>query len=462
MEAHWSFLLIALFFGGALVALTPPLWGTDEGSHFFRAYQISVGQFDQSTTIKNGHTYGNRIPASFRDLNTLKTNDIKSTPYKQNHQVDDSQKYSLIGSRTPSTEQSVQSPYGPIIYPIFAYTAPSSVMYIESFFHPSTATLLYSARFATLIFYILVVTLALYIMRTNSAKWILFLIALLPTSLYSASIVNADSVLLASTLLFIACAYTLTQSKMAEKWKITLLTLSAILITSVKPPYLVLILPLALLPLGAKVGEVEKRIIRWTIPILCLIIAGISIISLESTITGGSTSIPGVSASGQLQWILHHPLGYLSMLINSTIIMDWLPQVIGIFGSSFILMPGPIRQILLIWLTLSIFLSISNKESKTEVMKKVGFTYIFAALLAFIAVVSALYLTWTPVGSSLVQGVQGRYFIPILAFVMIGVRLIFKQRLVVEKEWKLNVLNVGIVTVCLLGSVLFYYRTLYH
>ena len=462
IEAHWSFLLIALFIGGLFITITPPLWGTDEGAHFFRAYQISIGHYSQ-TAAKNNTSSENYIPESFNNLNTLKTNDIKNIPHRDHaSQINDAQKYHNIGSKIPSTEKNVQSPYGPILYPIVAYAAPSSVMFVEAAFHPSTATLLYSARFATLMFYILIVTFALYIMKATSAKWILFLIALLPTSLYSASIVNADSVLLSFTLLFASCIYSIVQNRQLEKWKLILLVALTVLITWIKPPYLILVLPLAFLPLGKSFAKTEKKIIRWGIPLLCIVVAAISIIGLEGVVTGGAGYPPGVNVVDQLRWLVSHPLSYILMIINSTLIMDWVPQIIGIFGSSFILVPGPIRQLLLVWLALSIFLSVDKKEVKQETAKSMGYAYIFAAFGVFVAVVSALYLTWTPVGASIVQGVQGRYFIPILAFVMIGIRYILKQRIIVEKAWKLHALNLGITITCLIGSALFYYKALYH
>ena len=38
---------------------------------------------------------------------------------------------------------------------------------------------------------------------------------------------------------------------------------------------------------------------------------------------------------------------------------------------------------------------------------------LLAAVAAFGAVHGALYLTWTPIGAEFVQGVQGRYFLPL-------------------------------------------------
>lgn len=52
LQSHWSFLILALFFGGLIIALTPPLWGADEAAHFFRAYQISEGELNQKKVMQ--------------------------------------------------------------------------------------------------------------------------------------------------------------------------------------------------------------------------------------------------------------------------------------------------------------------------------------------------------------------------------------------------------------------------
>lgn len=459
-QAHWSFVFIGLLFGGLFIAMNPPLWGADEGAHFFRAYQVSQGQINQPKLIENGKSLGGYIPDSFKRLDTLKVSDIADNPSgNPARQVDSVGAYMKIGNSIPSRERNVANPYSPIIYPAVTYIAPATAMAIVNPFHPSTIALLYIARTATLLFYIAVVAIALYLLRNSSIKWILFLVALLPMSLYDASIVSADPILLSLTLLFIAASYRLALSNHITRWEIVSVALPAIALTYVKPPYIILVFTLFFLPLKTTVAKLDKKIIRLIIPTLCIVVAIGSILSLGSTVVGSVDTVPGVSAMGQLKWMLQHPIGYVLMLVNSVNMINWLPQMVGIFGTSFIFIPGPIFQIILVWLTLSTFMTDKNSEESRN--RFGGFIYIAAAVITSIAVITVLYLTWTPVGGSFVQGVQGRYFLPMLAFAMIGARMIFKQRLIVEKSWKISAMNMGIVIFCLLGSILFYYKVLY-
>ena len=58
---------IALIFGSALVFLTPPFQVTDEFWHFFRAYQVSLGQFVAQT---QDNTQGGILPVSLLKLSS--------------------------------------------------------------------------------------------------------------------------------------------------------------------------------------------------------------------------------------------------------------------------------------------------------------------------------------------------------------------------------------------------------
>lgn len=461
MSAHGMFVIIALVFGLALMIITPPLWGADEGAHFIRAYQISRGEFSQKPITLNGqHSNAGLIPSSFARLNDLRAADISDAVPGEKHQVDDISAYNRAANVPISKDKLVVNPYGKIIYSPIVYIAPAAGIFVSHFFNPAAITLLYMARLATLIFFISLVAIATYILRKTAVKWLVFVIALLPMSLYQASVVSPDSLLLGLSLIFFAILYvTLYANHRLGRKEIALITLTACALTLVKMPYVFLTLSLVLLPLPKSISPRKKLFIKFGIPLLSIMVALFSLISVR----GGAAAInsSGIDLVGQLHAIVFHPAHYLYMLANSITVLDWVPQIIGLFGSSFIFIPGIMIQVLLVSLALTTFLETKKTDYDTDKADKLSaITNISASLLVALAIITTLYLAWTPVGANLVQGIQGRYFLPIVAFFLLGLRQFTRARLLIsEKSAIIGYPLLAIVTLFI--SLAWYYRILY-
>lgn len=463
-EAHWLFVVIALVFGVALIYLTPPLWGADESVHFFRAYQISEGRLNQDEQIINGKkSYSGYIPSSFRKLSNVFAGDINNSAPGSTKQVDDISKYTEAGSTKISQDKKVPNWLDAITYPAVSYIAPTSGMLIANLFNPTALSLLYAARIATLLFYIMLVFFSIFLLKNKSVKWIVFVVALLPTCLYQASVVNVDSLLFALSFLLFSIIYRLIyENKSQNKYYIISLLVVFGLLVLVKPPYVILVLPLIFLPLNKKIPVRTRRLIRYIIPAVCLSIAVLGTLSVQRIIS--SPPLPSISLSGQLHWIIANPFGYLYTIINTVVMINWPLFIIGTFGSSFITMPWLVIDLLLLTLVSTAFIktkSTSNEDSEdVRHMKISGLTFIFASMLTCIAIATTLFLTWTHIGGNLVEGIQGRYFLPVVCFILLGFRMVTKIRLVVDEK-KAKVFFASVMTLSLLCSVLWYYKILY-
>ncbi len=461
-EVHWLFAVIAMVFGISLVFLTPPLWGADESVHVFRAYQISEGRLNQDEQVINGKkSYSGYTPSSFVKLSNLFSRDINNN-LGDARQVDDVSEYIKIGSVTISKDTKVANPLGAVTYPAISYLAPSLGMMVANPFNPTALVLLYSARLATLFMYILLVSLSILLIKNKSAKWIIFVAALLPTCLYQSSVVNVDSLLFALGFVLFSLTYNLIyENKNRGKYYMILLLLSAGLLTLIKPPYVILILPLVLLPMGNKTTVTTRKIVRYVIPAVCLIIAVVGTISVQRII---STPLPYTSLAGQLHWILSNPFGYIATIARTVVMINWPPLIIGTFGSSFILMPWLVVDSLMLILVATAFIKISANHNEdreeTQHTKLSGLMFILASALTCLAVATTLFLTWTHIGGYLVEGIQGRYFIPAICFVLLGLRMITKTRLVVSEK-NAKIFFASVTTLCLMCSVLWYYKILY-
>ena len=56
---------------------------------------------------------------------------------------------------------------------------------------------------------------------------------------------------------------------------------------------------------------------------------------------------------------------------------------------------------------------------------------LLACFLVLLATMLVMLMSWTPLGSSVVEGVQGRYFLPVLPLALTALR---SRRLVVEQN----------------------------
>ena len=461
-QAHWLFVFIALAFGAVLIYLNPPLWGADECRHFFKTYQISSGQLNSKKQVVDGVEYNDgNVPASFDRLFEVFQKDVAENLPGSKGQVENFSKYIEAGNVNLNKDLKEPNQFGAIIYPTVTYTAPAIGMSIAGFFNPTALSLMYAARIAAFLSYVILVFLALYLARNLSIKWIIFVISLLPMSLYQAATISADPLLIGLSLVFMACVCRAIYSGKVDKRLLAVMIGSAGLLSYIKPPYVFLALPILFLPLNKNIPIITKRIIRFGIPFLCLVIAVLA--TLSATHVADSSSSFASSISGQLGSIVSNPFGYLYLLINSITICDWIPQMIGIFGTSFIYMPTPVIDLLLVLLVMVSFIKTTplDTEEKDINHKKIsGLVFVLAGLSASVVVITVLHLACSPLGSTYIWGVQGRYFLPIVGFLLIGMKMLTKVRLIVSEK-SARIFIPSIIVFSLIYSMLWFYKVLY-
>jgi uncharacterized membrane protein len=461
-QAHWLFVIIALIFGFIFISLNPPLWGADERAHFYRAYQVSEGRLFQNKEVINGEvSYGDYIPSSFKKLGDLMTTDVFDKQPYDTRQVDSKSAYIEVGSIKISQDSRVPNPFHSLIYPTITYIAPALGMAFVNLFNPTVLSLMYSARIATLLFYILLVFFSIFLLRRKSVRWIIFVVALLPMALYQASIVSADSVIIALSLILFSFMYRIIcDNKENDKYIILGTLIVSVLLALIKPPYAILILPLLLLPLNKNMPIRSKRIVKFLVPFVCLMVAGLASINASRSV---SATVPYANFADQLHWLILHPAGYLFTLINSVTTQDWVSQMIGIFGTSFIIIPSLAIQILLILLAFTAFIKtehLDNDKKEIRHTKFCGLLFLSTGILACLAIITSLYLTYTHIGASMVEGIQGRYFIPVIAFILVGLRMLTRSRLIISEK-SARIFFASTIIFSLIYSIAWYYKVLY-
>ena len=430
------FVLIALIFGLLYVFILPPFQSVDEGMHFFRTYQISEGNF---LAKKNDGKVGDEIPSSLSDFYDMYTPFIKNIDKKTNlAQMKNNFQLQVNDREREFTQFTNTALYSPVCY---ISQLPGVVA--GKLAKLSLGGIYYLGRLSNLIAYCLLVFFALRI--TPFFKCPMFLLALMPMSLSLAGAYTCDVAVLGLNFLWMAVilkTMTLPQTvKFTNKWIITLAVLGVLIALSKS---YILLLPLIFL-LPPKLFNTKKDYFISVLGILAVAFAGLAYWSF--CIKGLSLDMNDSFANSamQMEFIKTHPLAYILVLIKTFFVKTprLLITMIGVLGW---------QDTKLDWITyiaypVLIYFAVraDNFDFKLEKWQKV---LIWAVLIAGTVITyTSLYIMWSPVGNSVVLGLNGKYFIPL----MLPLCLIFKNS-IAKYDYEKVKLAIIIAVILILAS----------
>ena len=162
---------------------------------------------------------------------------------------------------------------------------------------------------------------------------------------------------------------------------------------------------------------------------------------------GDSRGGTDVSAIGQIKFILSNPIEYTKILLNF-MFNSYLPyEVTGSQYLSFFASLGMINKFTLPLLTIVVtaFLDRNMTENKYMAFRIATYIAIFASI---ILVVTALYVSFTPVGYNTVNGCQPRYLLPLI--------FPFYLMLVPNGKIDINYKKLSLISVSLMALHYFY------
>lgn len=295
----------------------------------------------------------------------------------------------------------------------------SPIMYISSGLGLKTGKLLtsekyafYFGRFFNLLVWIALIFLAIKI--TPIFKWQFLFVALWPMSIYEGMSLSADSFNNAFAFLFFAYIFKIIFEKKdiltnANMSIISTLTLIGAMCKGVLyPPFLLF---------TSKISKNKKAFITLIVIISILI----SVLWKANNYTN---IYPGVNPAENKYFLLHNPIQIIKMFIITCIhyLPNWAGQAIGKLGQQTIKLNNCI-YFLTFGLFISSFFFIPEKY-KISVEQKLMSTFLFISYTFFTAVL--MYINWTLPSEQYIQGIQGRYFLPVmpLTFIIIAPKLI--------------------------------------
>lgn len=463
------FVAIALILGIIFAVKTPPLWGADETSHYARAYQIAQGNLlsDKMPYPYGGDSYGGKIPKSVHDLIWHTNQDIQQdtniTEYST-HRIDDHSSYAeLINTKLGDPTEDYFFPNTAAYSPV-AYIPSVIALKIAQIINLTVGQSIFLARVFGLILYVLTVYWVLHVLRKKRFALVLFVVALLPMALYQASMIGVD--LLANSLAILLVGFVVKSivDKTLSRPELLAVALAAVAMPLMKPTYIFLSLLVFAIPAEVvrKAGLARQLLGK----VLLIVLAVIALAAWTYATVGVSEEIRRmgigprwvlIDPDAQTKFMLTHPHTFAVVFLRSVLLTDtnYISGLFGHFGFLFI-------QIPMTSMLLSLFaLFVSLGFSERVVIERRRLVFITLTLLAGAgSIFATLYITFSNYAQPIIEGVQGRYFmplLPVLLLVIVAVNTRLKLVLKGNRDWIVNAVTMLCVISLVFAQIKFFY-----
>lgn len=394
-----QFLLLALVLGSLFIVLLPPGQSPDDITHFRRIYGISDGYLLPKEVDGTSGKAGSEIPVG--------TDFLAKEPGHGTYSE-------VIDKIDDGTEQkSMQLYTTAALYSFVCYIPQIVGSLIGKLFGFSVLGMAYLMEIFNFVVWVFLVFFAIKLIPKFKSA-VLF-IALLPITLQEATSLSPDAIAIGLSLFFVSYIMFLAygKRKLLEKRDYIILSICSIVIGFCKIVYLPLVLLLLLIP-KEKYKSSKQRWLFLGILLAVVALLNLGWLMISSRYLVESRS--GVNSKEQLMGIIRNPFKYLMVMFRSTnaYAYYWLSSMLGMSLGSFTFnLPG---ILFFVSFTMMVLLFIQSGES-FNYKKADRWIMLFVFLVIVVLVMTSLYMQWTPYGEELVDGVQGRYYLPILMLV---------------------------------------------
>ncbi|MGN6471550.1 MAG: DUF2142 domain-containing protein [Rhizobiaceae bacterium] len=398
MQWLLPFIFVVLALPSTLLSayLTPPFQVPDEIEHYFYARSISLGHLFPSQ-LKSGGAGG---VATTTDQHLVRI--FQGIPFKP--QVKVMEEMLVSAARLPDGPEVIQNYWGSAIYPPSAYMIPAAALFALSHLDLNPLHVFFGGRIANSIAYVVIGALAIWL--TPVGKFAFCLILLLPMSLSQAGSFSADAQVF--SLAAIICALIAREAgrELPAVPNLVLAALLLVLLATTKAPLIALVVPLAV------VSWRRSRLLATTLTavVLFLFVLWVDKFVLTEAQALRTSRLGNVSPSQQLSFLLSSPLSIVSIAFRTISSLWWryTQGMIGIFGWQDTTMSKWFYYLAIFCIAAIAAITTTERSSRSNM------AFLASAVLATALTFGALYLSWSKVGSDIVSGVQGRYFIPIM------------------------------------------------
>lgn len=411
-----AFLIIGLIYGIGFLLATPAFQVPDEYEHFYRALYVSEGHV---VPEKLGDKSGVYVPESAQITSDKISSKWYSFTQDRKNKTDlSSLLYLPFNSKNMVFEDISRIAvvtYSPIPYLVSAFG-----IAIGKLFNLSPLILMYIGRLANLLAWLFLTYLAIRI--TPVHKWVFLMVALIPMTLFEAASLSADSFILGLSFLIIAIFFKFAFDDNKKKINIKdvyILFILLLLLALSKNYMLFLLFLIFLIPVNKFENRKKMLLVAGFLFLSVIAITGVWSFLVKDLYV---PIVPQVSISGQILYILGDPFRFPYVLINTFINRGPSYQLLFV-GNFWLDIPLPMWWIGTFVATI-IPVALLDKE-RLIITQNQKLVSVFAFILVSILVCALVYITWTPVGQNMIDGIQGRYFIPMLPLLFL---LLYKIR----------------------------------
>ncbi|MBO5509467.1 MAG: DUF2142 domain-containing protein [Lachnospiraceae bacterium] len=432
VTVNWIRFFFAAFFVVALcLVLTSTTWIDGKLENIFAVLAFLIGMsfifaipaqktgWDECTHFKEAYTMFGKSDVGISTLTYM--DDTKVWPLNQPQTYEEYGTQAAYVNENAAGDTDLKGSVS--LSGLAGYLAPAVGIAVGKFFHLPFTVLYKMGKVCSLLLYIALVYMA--IKRMSSGKRLLMVMALLPTPVYMSTIYNRDSVILACSFLATAYLFSLFYEEDSRlDWKSFGIIMGALFVVCVlKPVYVPMMFIICMLPKDKFVSRREKwSMIGAALGVFVLLVAAMVLPRFIGS-SGGGGDLRGLAYAGegavidsgkQLSFIFGDIFGYAKLLlrtINNTF-MDYTLGG-GVWGSlGHYAGMTPFIDKLPIFLVFLILTDTKKRESDMTMVQRLG---IFVLLAVAVAMTwTSMYLAFTAVGSGSIQGVQARYYLPIL------------------------------------------------
>jgi uncharacterized membrane protein len=469
------FLLIGGGLGLLLVFAVPPAQGIDEPNHFSRVWTLTEGAViapargpheivwifpsagvPPSQPVRKGVSRaGGLVPACVqRYLATLYADGASPGHFSlaaewrtPAHCADQPPRF--VAFENTALESPVA--YMPVVIGVAvlrAVRAPLPVVF-------------FGGRLAGLLGYLLLVWLALRVAPRGRA--VLFVVGAMPMALQEAAAYSADSMTTGLALLAVALVLRCSLDPTTGRRWFGALALVVIALALTKPSYVVLAPLVFLVPRDRiRLASNQTFLVKSGVLLVALLAAGGWNLAVHNVSLAAYFPPHAIEPGTQLAYIAHHPIGYLGVVVRSIgrgfESRGWLSGVVSSVGF-YPVGPVPAPPLWVLILAFVVFVAAYGIEFGPRLRRPnplglvTAFTPVVLFVVGVLALLTTLWIEWTAVGSSTINGLQGRYLLPLAAVPIVTVVLLTKRTRKTRATWPI-VLGMTVLAVAEAAIVL--------
>lgn len=401
-----AFLIIALTSGVLMIVSLPNslYLSWDDSTHFMNA-----NKFISSTSMEYSKTFDVLKNQDYINYQTFSTKEERTRLYKSLDDLHKKTKYTrLIGEYS--------NKYNKLVYfPFYLAFKINSILNISFMFSFVISKVLNLVAYITIFYFA--------IKLNKRYKNYLFLIGLSLSSIFLATEFSYDPTIIASIVLAFSLYTNMLEEKKVNNKYLFLFVLSVIWASLPKAIYAPLLLLLIFLPDEKFKDKKTARAIKVLIVVITLLLMSTFVLPMLIGGVAGDARGGNTNASEQFRLIITNPFRYAKVLVKF-FLLEGPKLFISVkslsnpsYASSYI---GNILEFTsLVFYLLFVYVLFSNRVEEKYLNVKTKVLYGLMYLLIFALISTALYLSFTEVGSTSIAGVQSRYFLPLLPFLMV-------------------------------------------